>query len=119
MSAGGSFRPRAFPEFRRMEAWLPICASLSVALDPPNGRCRMHGGPSPGAPKGNKNAWKHGYYSAEAIAMRQTIEELLRQQPRPLALVDCSLKKIGPLVIRCVATLRAPEGGKPLPPSLL
>jgi hypothetical protein len=21
-----------------------------------NGRCRMHGGPSPGAPKGNKNA---------------------------------------------------------------
>ena len=28
----------------------------------PNGRCRMHGGKSPGAPKGNRNAWKHGYY---------------------------------------------------------
>jgi hypothetical protein len=26
----------------------------------PNGRCRMHGGTSPGAPKGNKNAFKHG-----------------------------------------------------------
>ncbi len=28
----------------------------------PNGRCRMHGGRSPGAPKGNKNALKHGRY---------------------------------------------------------
>ena len=32
----------------------------------PNGRCRMHGGTSPGAPKGNKNAFKHGRYTAEA-----------------------------------------------------
>jgi hypothetical protein len=30
----------------------------------PNGRCRMHGGMSPGAPKGNRNARKHGLYSA-------------------------------------------------------
>ena len=29
----------------------------------PNGRCRMHGGLSPGAPKGNKNALKHGLYT--------------------------------------------------------
>lgn len=29
----------------------------------PNGRCRMHGGTSTGAPKGNRNAWKHGRYS--------------------------------------------------------
>jgi hypothetical protein len=28
----------------------------------PNGRCRMHGGMSPGAPNGNKNAFKHGRY---------------------------------------------------------
>jgi hypothetical protein len=28
----------------------------------PNGRCRLHGGRSPGAPKGNKNAFKHGRY---------------------------------------------------------
>ena len=23
-------------------------------------RCRMHGGTNPGAPRGNRNAWKHG-----------------------------------------------------------
>ena len=33
----------------------------------PNGRCRMHGGTNPGAPKGNRNAWKHGGRSAEAM----------------------------------------------------
>ena len=27
------------------------------------GRCRLHGGASKGAPKGNKNALKHGIYS--------------------------------------------------------
>lgn len=31
----------------------------------PNGRCRLHGGLSPGAPKGNRNAWKHGLRSAD------------------------------------------------------
>jgi len=44
----------------------------------PNGRCRMHGGLSPGAPKGNKNAFKHGRYTAEAIANRREIAALLR-----------------------------------------
>jgi hypothetical protein len=44
----------------------------------PNGRCRMHGGMSPGAPKGNKNAFKHGHYTAEAIATRREIANLLR-----------------------------------------
>ena len=43
----------------------------------PNGRCRMHGGKSTGAPKGNKNAWKHGYYSAEGVTRRRTIRALL------------------------------------------
>jgi uncharacterized protein YjcR len=43
----------------------------------PNGRCRMHGGTSPGAPKGNRNAWKHGIYSGEANATRRAIRELL------------------------------------------
>ena len=31
-----------------------------------------------GAPLGNKNALKHGLYTAEAIAMRQAIQALLR-----------------------------------------
>jgi uncharacterized protein YjcR len=43
-----------------------------------NGRCRMHGGLSPGAPKGNKNALKHGRYSAAALAERKRITALLR-----------------------------------------
>jgi hypothetical protein len=38
----------------------------------------MHGGLSPGAPKGNKNALKNGRYTAEAIARRQQISGLLR-----------------------------------------
>jgi hypothetical protein len=33
-----------------------------------NGRCRMHGGTSPGAPKSNGHALEHGRYTAEAIA---------------------------------------------------
>jgi uncharacterized protein YjcR len=44
----------------------------------PNGRCRLHGGMSPGAPKGNQNAFKHGRYTAEAIASRREIARLLR-----------------------------------------
>jgi hypothetical protein len=43
-----------------------------------NGRCRMHGGPSPGAPKGNQHAYKHGRYSAKAIAQRREISALIR-----------------------------------------
>jgi uncharacterized protein YjcR len=39
----------------------------------------MHGGTSPGAPKGNRNAFKHGRYSAEAIANRREIAALLRE----------------------------------------
>jgi hypothetical protein len=37
----------------------------------PNGRCRLHGGWSQGPPFGNKNALKHGRYTAEAIAKRR------------------------------------------------
>jgi hypothetical protein len=43
----------------------------------PNGRCGIHGGPSPGAPKGNKNAFKQGHYLAEAIARLREIAALL------------------------------------------
>ena len=41
------------------------------------GRCRMHGGMSPGAPKGNENALKHGRYTAEAIERRRKISGLI------------------------------------------
>jgi uncharacterized protein (DUF2336 family) len=38
----------------------------------------MHGGKAPGAPLGNSNARRHGQYSAEAIAQRRKLAELLR-----------------------------------------
>ena len=41
--------------------------------------CRMHGGKSKGAPKGNKNANKHGRFSREAIELRRAVAELIRK----------------------------------------
>ena len=32
--------------------------------------CRMHGAAG-GAPRGNRNAWKHGARSAEALALKR------------------------------------------------
>ena len=45
----------------------------------PNGRCRMHGGLSPGAPKGNQNAFKHGRYSVRSILERRRVAVLISQ----------------------------------------
>jgi glucans biosynthesis protein len=40
----------------------------------------LHGGaPGSGAPRGNKNAFKHGGYSREVLAEREQIRELPRQ----------------------------------------
>ena len=46
----------------------------------------MHGAGG-GAPKGNKNALKHGRYTAEAIAERRAIRMLLREAGELLELV--------------------------------
>lgn len=46
-------------------------------------RCRMHGGTSPGAPKGNRNAWRSGDRSAEA----QTQLKVVRATNRKLKLL--------------------------------
>ena len=51
-----------------------LCRSPAM----PNGRCRMHGGLSPGAPKGNRNAFKHGRYTADALVRRREVAALLR-----------------------------------------
>jgi hypothetical protein len=41
-------------------------------------RCRMHGGaPLSGAPRGNRNARKHGRFTGDAIAERKQIQALL------------------------------------------
>jgi hypothetical protein len=52
-----------------------------------NGRCRMHGGTNPGAPKGNRNSLKHGLYTAEAIAHRREFSSMLRDMR---ALIDAA-----------------------------
>jgi hypothetical protein len=57
----------------------------------PNGRCRMHGGGSPGAPRGDKHpAYRHGLRTKQAYDARRqrsevrseirVLRELLRRQ---------------------------------------
>jgi len=38
----------------------------------------MHGGASTGAPKGNRNAWKHGAYSAETLVAVRLMKAMAR-----------------------------------------
>ena len=79
---GGATIPRNNPVQMPIHQSLR-CGARTRSGDPcrspamPNGRCRMHGGKSPGAPKGNRNAWKHGYYSAETMAVRKLVRQLL------------------------------------------
>lgn len=43
-------------------------------------RCRLHGGAKgSGAPEGNKNALKHGKYTAEALERRRDITKMIRE----------------------------------------
>ncbi|MBC7497410.1 MAG: hypothetical protein H7243_09650 [Sphingomonadaceae bacterium] len=42
----------------------------------PNGRCRMHGGKSPGAPAGNRRAYKHGLYGRAMREVRAMVRLL-------------------------------------------
>jgi len=44
----------------------------------PNGRCRMHGGKSPGPPKGSQNALKHGNHAAATVERRRALRALLK-----------------------------------------
>lgn len=59
-----------------------------------NGRCRMHGGKSTGprTPEGlersRKANFKHGLYSAESIAERRYISQLLRDSRETLGQVE-------------------------------
>jgi hypothetical protein len=46
----------------------------------------MHGGAAgSGAPIGNKNALRHGHYTAEAVAQRSAFAELIRMSRATLA----------------------------------
>jgi hypothetical protein len=43
-------------------------------------RCRMHGGAyGSGAPKGNRNAWKHGLRSKKYLAGKRRGREIIRK----------------------------------------
>jgi hypothetical protein len=70
---GSATGPLALREFSPARKSRLPCRAPAM----PNG-CRVHGGMSPGAPKGNKNAFKHGRYTAEAIANRREIMALLQ-----------------------------------------
>lgn len=59
-------------------------------------RCRMHGGNSPGAPRGNQYALKHGRRTAAAIAARKERTAKTRQTRRDLE--------------ECILALRAEAG---------
>jgi hypothetical protein len=53
-----------------------VCQSPAM----PNGRCRIHGGRSPGAPRGRWNGrWRGGFYTEDAQAERRSLRELIRQ----------------------------------------
>jgi hypothetical protein len=44
-----------------------------------NGRCYMHGGKSPGAPKGTKHGrYTHGVHTQESISRRRYVRELIQ-----------------------------------------
>jgi hypothetical protein len=45
----------------------------------PNGRCRIHGGLSPGAPRGTANgSYRDGYWTREAVEERKFIRSLVK-----------------------------------------
>jgi hypothetical protein len=53
-----------------------VCQAAAM----PNGRCRIHGGRSPGAPRGDRNGnWRGGFYSQESQAERRRLRDLIRQ----------------------------------------
>ena len=39
-------------------------------------RCRMHGGTNPGAPKGNRNALRHGLKSRDTLEASRLLRDL-------------------------------------------
>src|ERR1051325_1778732 len=44
-----------------------------------NGRCRMHGGASPGAPRGDRNGrYRHGRYTTTNKAMMAEVRQVVR-----------------------------------------
>ena len=49
--------------------------------------CRMHGAGG-GAPRGNRNAVKHGEFAAETIALKREIQALARMARETMAAIE-------------------------------
>jgi uncharacterized protein YjcR len=49
--------------------------------------CRVHGAGG-GAPKGNRNALKHGEFAAETIALKREIQALARMARETMAAIE-------------------------------
>ena len=71
---------------------LPRCGAKNRQGSPcqrpagPKGRCYYHGGaPGSGAPFGNQNALKHGYYARGSIEERRRLRELIREAQAVMA----------------------------------
>jgi uncharacterized protein YjcR len=51
----------------------------------------MHGGANgSGAPKGNRNALKHGLYTREHLEQRKAVNDLIREARRRIEIVEKS-----------------------------
>lgn len=56
-------------------------------------RCRSHGGaPGSGAPKGNRNAWKHGAFTAASRAHLKAIRDYARASRTLMDAVDAGVR---------------------------
>jgi hypothetical protein len=75
------------PEMRARTRSGSRCQSPAM----PNGRCRVHGGRSPGAPKGNRNAFKH----AATPSRRLPAGARSRRSLRPCELWPCATEGEG------------------------
>ena len=70
----------------------PRCGAKTRAGSPcqgpamPNGRCRLHGGKSPGAPTGKANGnYRTGHWTKEAVAERRQMARMIREMRREWA----------------------------------
>ncbi|WP_338466250.1 HGGxSTG domain-containing protein [Novosphingobium sp. ZN18A2] len=50
-------------------------------------RCRMHGGKGSGAPRGNRNALRHGLYTKASLAQDRDARLLIKRVKEELAAV--------------------------------
>jgi hypothetical protein len=84
-------QPHAKQIAHALEPTLPSPDAGRDAVQSPamaNGRCRMHGGRAPGAPKGNSHAFKHGRCTAEDVAERRELMGLVRHMKGLVEQVD-------------------------------